>query len=134
MTVKSKQNEDLGEVQDLIINERGRIQYMVISHGGILGVGADRIPIPFNDAMVDSDNKVVTLDKVNKQMLTDAPEFTDDDWNRVGDPRFDEKMRGYYGDDLSDDYDQTNRMKQGDHMNQGDRMKQDDYDKKLIKE
>ncbi len=115
MTVKSKQNEDLGEIQDLIINESGRIQYMVLSHGGILGVGDDRIPIPFNDAKIDSENKVVTLNKVDKQMLSNAPKFTEDDWNRVGDSRFDQKIRGYYGEDFSDDYDQKNRMKQGDY-------------------
>ncbi len=126
MTVKSKQNEELGEVQDLIINQSGRIQYMVLSHGGILGVGDDRIPIPFNDAKVDSDQEIVTLNKVDKQMLTNAPKFSDDDWNRVGDPQFDEKMRGFYGEDFTDDYDGMNRMKQEDHMKQGDSIKQED--------
>ncbi len=126
MTVKSKQNEDLGEVQDLIINESGRIQYMVLSHGGILGVGNDRIPIPFNDAKVDSDQKIVTLDKVDKQMLTNAPKFSDDDWNRVGDPQFDQKMRGFYGEDFNDDHDGMNHMKQEDRMKQGDSLKQED--------
>jgi sporulation protein YlmC with PRC-barrel domain len=126
MTVKSKQNEDLGEVQDLIINQSGRIQYMVLSHGGLLGIGDDRIPIPFNDAKVDSDQKIVTLNKVDKQMLTNAPKFSDDDWNRVGDPQFDEKMRGFYGEDFNDENDGMNRMKQEDRMKQGDSMKQED--------
>ncbi len=117
MPVKSKQNEDLGEVQDLIINESGRIQYMVLSHGGILGVGKNRIPIPFNDATVDSEKNVVLLDKIHKQMLSEAPEFTEDDWKNVGDSRFDQKIRGFYGEDFNDDYDQKNHMKQGDYDN-----------------
>jgi sporulation protein YlmC with PRC-barrel domain len=40
--------EDLGEIQDLMIDETtGRVEFAVVSAGGFLGIGQNRYPLPW---------------------------------------------------------------------------------------
>ncbi len=48
-TVKNANGADIGEVEDFVVDRgSGRISHVVVSHGGLLGFGGDRVAIPLN--------------------------------------------------------------------------------------
>ena len=56
--VVNPQNEDLGKIEDLIVDSSGRISYAVLSFGGFLGLGDKDFAIPFNAFAFDAANTV----------------------------------------------------------------------------
>jgi hypothetical protein len=65
--------DSLGSIDYLVIDKlSGRIRYAVMEFGGILGMGADRYPLPWSMLRYDVDKEgyVVPLEK---EQLSDAP-------------------------------------------------------------
>lgn len=93
--VKNQQGQDLGQVEDLVINQDGRIGYIIISQGGLLGVGDKYIPIPFKSAQLDQQQNQIVLN-VDKQMLDSAPQISKNDWQKLSDPSFEKEVFSYY--------------------------------------
>jgi hypothetical protein len=63
----------------------GRVAYVVLSFGGILGMGNKLFAMPWSAARVDEDRKCLILD-VDKRTLESAPGFDKDNWpdkNRI---------------------------------------------------
>jgi len=70
--------DSLGSIDYLVIDKRsGNVRYAVLEFGGILGMGAERYPLPW--AMlrydVDKGGYVVPLEK---EQLGGAPRYADD--------------------------------------------------------
>ena len=68
----------LGSIDYLVIDKRsGDVRYAVLEFGGILGMGADRYPLPWALLKYDADKEgyVVPLEK---EQLSDAPRHADD--------------------------------------------------------
>jgi hypothetical protein len=87
--------DPLGAVDYLVIDKRsGRIRYAVMEFGAILGMGADRYPLPWSLLRYDVDKQgyVVPLEK---EQLDDAPRHAVD-----ARPSFDEA----YGRAVHDHY------------------------------
>lgn len=95
--VVNPQGEDLGAIEDLMIDLEGpgSIQYAVLSFGGFLGIGDKLFAIPFEQLQADRDNERFVLN-VDKERLKDAPGFDKDDWPNFADPRFQETIHSYY--------------------------------------
>jgi sporulation protein YlmC with PRC-barrel domain len=75
MDVKNPQGEDLGEVSELVLDPReGKIKSMVISSGGMLGIGAKKVAVPWNQVKPASDEEafVVTM---TREELQQAPQW-----------------------------------------------------------
>lgn len=101
--VVNPQGEDLGTIEDLVINtESGRVVYAVLSFGGILGFGDKHFAVPLEALRLDTHNKRFELD-VDKERLENAPGFDKDNWPRTPDDAFVKEVYGYYG--KSDIYD-----------------------------
>jgi sporulation protein YlmC with PRC-barrel domain len=94
--VKNDKGEDLGKVDDLIIID-GQAQYLILSHGGLLGIGEKLVPVPFQRADVTED--AVVLRDVDKQMLENAPNIGKDELRTMGEPEFERSIYGYYGEE-----------------------------------
>ncbi len=95
-TVRNQQGEDLGELKDVVFDNQGNISYIVLSKGGMLGMGGDLTPIPWQaaNASVQEDSLVLGMDK---QRIDDAPSFKEDEWNNFTERQFQQEVRGYYG-------------------------------------
>jgi sporulation protein YlmC with PRC-barrel domain len=90
------QGEELGEVKDLIFDKNGEVGYLIISRGGVLGVGDDLVPIPWSAARVNfQDDKLVV--NIDKAKLDQAPTFKSDNWNDFFSSGRQDEVRGYYG-------------------------------------
>ena len=64
--IKNGQDENLGDVQDLMIDPRGgKIAYVVVCHGGVLGVCDKLFAVPRGAFSLDTDghNFILEVDK-----------------------------------------------------------------------
>jgi sporulation protein YlmC with PRC-barrel domain len=78
------QNEDLGEVEDILVDlQQGMLQYGVVDFGGFLGIGETTVVVPWdmftvNQATTDTDASLV-LD-VSEETLRNAPTVNVGEW------------------------------------------------------
>ncbi|WP_245526596.1 PRC-barrel domain-containing protein [Methanoculleus marisnigri] len=83
--VINPQGDDLGEISDMRIGfPDGKVKYLVLRYGGVLGMAAKRFAVP-PEAVIyrpGDDNFVVNIDK---QRLDDEPGFDEDLWPREAD-------------------------------------------------
>ncbi len=95
--VKNSAGEDLGKIEDLMIDtDSGRVAYAVLSFGGFLKVGNKLFAIPWQALRLDSVNKQFVLD-IDKSVLEKAPGFDKDNWPDMADPTFGTKVYKHYG-------------------------------------
>jgi sporulation protein YlmC with PRC-barrel domain len=86
MNVKNAQGQNLGEIQDLVVDmQSGRISYAVLGTGGILGVGEKYMAIPSSAFEYSADGNVLVLN-ADKAKIDQAPGFTKDNWPDVENP------------------------------------------------
>src|SRR5699024_6932116 len=84
-TVKNTKGDDLGKISELVIDSSGKIRYAVLSHGGVLNMGAKMTAVSWklfqvSSPMSSDENRYsVTLD-ISKDQLADLPTFNDDSW------------------------------------------------------
>ena len=75
--VRSKANENIGRVVDVLVDHYGRTRAAIIDFGGFLGVGSRKIAVDW-DALkfvpTDDGRNTITLDLTRDQMKA-APEF-----------------------------------------------------------
>ena len=48
-TVRSNRGENIGNIENLVVNRRGQITYAITEVGGFLGIGDKKVAVPFND-------------------------------------------------------------------------------------
>ena len=68
-------NQQVGTVDDLIMDHDDRVVLGVISVGGFLGVGGKLVAVPFTALHVDAGGKV-TVPDASKEALDKMPGFT----------------------------------------------------------
>ena len=96
-SVVNSKGEDLGKVEDIMIHlDSGRVAYLVLSFGGILGIGDKLFAIPWDMLTLDEDEKHFILD-IDKERLENAPGFDKDNWPDMADPDFGRQLYSYYG-------------------------------------
>jgi sporulation protein YlmC with PRC-barrel domain len=77
MNVYNNQNEKLGEVEDLVIDNGKTVTGVVVSVGGFLGMGEHYVLIdPASIAVSDKDGTMRGVVDTNKDNLKAAPGFT----------------------------------------------------------
>lgn len=95
--VKNIQNENIGEIQDLMINpETGHVEYAVLSFGGFLGIGDKYFAVPVEALKFSNENHDIKLD-VDKERLENAPGFEKDNWPKEASPKFIQSVYDHYG-------------------------------------
>lgn len=99
MAVKNAAGDELGKVEDLVIDERGVVRYAAVSFGGFLGFNEKLFAVPFNvlkfKANPDSATSHVELN-VTKEAMEKAPGFATDQWPDFGDPKFNREVDEFY--------------------------------------
>ncbi len=74
-SVTNSANQEVGTVNDLIMDKDDKVILGVISLGGILGVGGKLVAVPFSSLHIDDGGKV-TLPNGSKDSLNKMPGFT----------------------------------------------------------
>lgn len=84
-TVKNRSDEVLGKVEELMLDlESGRVAYVVLSAGGVLGIGDKYFAVPWDLLDVDTETHAVIVD-LDKETIENAPGFDKDDWPSTSD-------------------------------------------------
>jgi sporulation protein YlmC with PRC-barrel domain len=78
--VKNPKGEDLGDIKDLVLDPMsGRLAYVVVSYGGLLGMGDKLFAIPWSAVSWSADKDYFVLN-MDKEALKNAPGFDEDHW------------------------------------------------------
>ncbi len=95
--VYNRDGEDLGDIKEFMIDmASGKVEYAVLSFGGILGLGDKLFAVPWKALTLDTENKRFTLD-ANKESLDDAPGFDKDHWPSMADKSWAANVHKFYG-------------------------------------
>jgi len=99
MNVKNSKNQDLGKIEDLVIDERGHVRYAAISFGGFLGINNKYFAVPWKALKVKHDagssSHYIELN-VTKEYLDNAHGFPSDKWPDFADPEMNKKIEAYW--------------------------------------
>lgn len=82
LEVLNSANEKIGKVDDLVVDlTSSRVNTVVVSSGGFLGIGDALNGIPPSLFKYDADNNQLTV-ALTKEALLAAPHFKSDEWSR----------------------------------------------------
>lgn len=100
MTVKNPAGQDLGKVEDVVIDMgTGKVRYAAISFGGFLGVGDKLFAVPFHALKVKhnaGDKTTHFVLNVDKRTLEKAPGFDAKNWPDFANPNYGDDNDKYY--------------------------------------
>jgi len=94
--VLNSAGENLGKIEDVIVDpQTGRIEYAIVSFGGVLGADSKLYAIPW-PALETSAARDDVLFNADLRMLDRAPVFDRDDWPNMTDPGWRRRVDDYY--------------------------------------
>jgi sporulation protein YlmC with PRC-barrel domain len=97
MDVKNAENENLGNVQDLIVDfDAYTVPYAIISHGGALGVGRTKTAIPMSALQCSSTQSKTLILPATKEQLRAASKTPTGAWAHVSDAEWTRTVDGFY--------------------------------------
>lgn len=73
-TVRNPQDEEVGEVDDLVITEDGQV-HAIISVGGFLGLGEHLVAVPYNELQPGAEGEDYLTYNATKEQLKSQPAF-----------------------------------------------------------
>ncbi|MET4700163.1 sporulation protein YlmC with PRC-barrel domain [Constrictibacter sp. MBR-5] len=73
--LRNAQDEDLGEVEDVVLDPAtGDVKRVIVSRGGFLGMGEDRVAVPWNKLRATPGMNTLVL-PVSEQAMEQAPTY-----------------------------------------------------------
>lgn len=93
--IENRQEENLGRVEDLVLNSKGQVDFVIVSHGGALGIGEKYMAVPFK-SFSRKDDKTLVLN-MSKEKMAQAPNFDKDNWPDMSNRKWSEDTYRYYG-------------------------------------
>jgi sporulation protein YlmC with PRC-barrel domain len=76
-TVYNPSGEKLGTIYNFMLDKRtGQVEYAVLKFGGMLGIGSDYYPLPWDVLEYDEDLGGFSVE-IDKDALKDAPHFAE---------------------------------------------------------
>ncbi len=103
--VSNYQDERLGKVDDLILGDNFAVKYAVISVGGALGVGDDKIAVPISDLNCSGDSVRISASKEDLQAAAKNPTG---EWMAVSGQEWTKDITSYYGHPSTGNRDRSN--------------------------
>lgn len=77
--VYGRDNNKIGEVDDVILDTNGQAKQLVISSGGFLGIGEKQVAVDYSAANWDARNNRLNLAGMSRDDVKSMPEFKYDD-------------------------------------------------------
>jgi sporulation protein YlmC with PRC-barrel domain len=131
----SNDGRDLGKVDDVIVDtSTGKIALVCVTFGGVMGIGSDKVCMPWPAFDVNKEGRLYTVN-VDKEQLRSAPKIESRDWAELRQTGFVSNVYGHFGmQDRWSDAGQnrvygTNDGRNPDRMNSG---KYAEYDRAYI--
>jgi sporulation protein YlmC with PRC-barrel domain len=94
--VRDSKNQKIGVIKDLVLDSaRGEIAYVVVSFGGVTGMGRKVHPIPWR-ALQASDDGTYYILHADKETISLAPGFDKGRWPDMADQRWSADIDRYW--------------------------------------
>ncbi|KTD19949.1 PRC-barrel domain-containing protein [Legionella lansingensis] len=94
--VKNMAGKNLGTIHEVVIDKAyGKVNYVVLEFGGILGFGNKYFALPWHLFKYDKIADCFIID-IDKERLINAPGFDKDHWPDFAAPEFATKIHKYY--------------------------------------
>jgi sporulation protein YlmC with PRC-barrel domain len=76
-SVVNTNNETIGDINDLVTDQGGKITGILIGAGGFLGIGEKDVAVRFEDLKIarEEDNDLSIMTNLTKDQLASAPDF-----------------------------------------------------------
>jgi hypothetical protein len=87
--------EEVGEIEDLIINDAAKVEFAVVETGAILDLGGKLVPVPWKVFLPGMTKNNVTL-KMSKDVIKNAPNFKVTDWPKINTKEWRSSVMDYY--------------------------------------
>jgi len=88
ITVKNPQGEDLGKIEDIVVDlQKGHVSYAVMSTGGVLGVGKKLLAVPLTAFTRNADESALVL-QADKESISKAEGIAENTWPALDNPSF----------------------------------------------
>jgi hypothetical protein len=99
--VRNPADEKLASVSEYVIDmNNGKVKYVILSHGGFLGIGEDLLPVPIEALSVrrddDADKRFLVLN-MDREKLESAPSFDSGEWPDFNDREWSQRINQFYG-------------------------------------
>jgi sporulation protein YlmC with PRC-barrel domain len=72
--VTNPEEEKVGDVSDILLDEQGKVVGVILSVGGFLGIGDKHVAVNWNDIKLEDDGEKVVVN-MTKDQITKAPSF-----------------------------------------------------------
>ena len=84
--IYNREGEKLGSVHHFMVGKRsGKVDYVVMSFGGLFGMGEDYYPLPWDKLTYDTDKGGYAIRMAKEALTRDAPSYkrgAEPDWDR----------------------------------------------------
>lgn len=91
LAVMNNNAEQVANVSDLLLDRgSGRIEYVVIKTGGMLGLGGRRVALPYSSFSTDPADPSRMMLAVTPEQLKQFPEYSAEDWKTMRQARKDD--------------------------------------------
>lgn len=88
---------ELGRVEELVYDSStGRIAFAIVTFGGALGFGEDKVPVPWTMLDVNRDGRLVAVG-LEKEKVRTAPRLSSRDGTELRDSAFASRLYAHYG-------------------------------------
>jgi sporulation protein YlmC with PRC-barrel domain len=95
--VHNLKNEHLGTIKEIMLDmQTGRIAYVVMAAGGVLGIGEKLFAVPFEALALDTAKHRMTLN-IDKERIETAPGFDKDHWPDMANQSWITELHTFYG-------------------------------------
>jgi sporulation protein YlmC with PRC-barrel domain len=74
MSVTNSNNDDIGKIDNLLLNKDGNLTGVVVSIGGFLGIGSKHVALPMSEVQINPGQKKAMV-SLSKDDLKNAPDF-----------------------------------------------------------
>lgn len=97
MEVRNPRGEDIGEIQDLVVDVNNqRVHYAVLAFGGFLGMGEKLFAYPMRLFRQSADRDRLVLN-VSREQLREWPSFERNRWPDWSEDRYRSEVERYHG-------------------------------------
>jgi sporulation protein YlmC with PRC-barrel domain len=90
LNVYTTEDEETGEIKDIVLSPDGRIKYAAVSFGGFLGMGNKLFAVPWNAVRLESKDGEANLARVDvtEESIKERQGFDQDHWPEEADRGF----------------------------------------------
>jgi len=71
--IKNMQNDTIGEIKSIHLDPSGKVDAVIVSVGGFLGVGEREVLLNWRDLQIDANGEVVRVNMTKDQLKAQAP-------------------------------------------------------------